>query len=75
MLYNLCLAEQHAVCTLSSAAWTVQRIDVKNESGAPLLTLQGKELETVLSHPALPPDSKGGAAADIAPGEAVIAYM
>jgi len=53
----------------------VQHIDVKNESGAPLLTLQGKELETVLSHPALPPDSKGGPAAEIAPGEAVIAYM
>ena len=60
---------------LSSAAWTVQRIDVKNESGAPLLRVQGKELDGVLSHPALPPDSKGGPAADIAPGEAVIAYM
>lgn len=60
---------------LSSAAWTVQRIDVKNESGAPLLRGQGKELDGVLSHPALPPDSKGGPAADIAPGEAVIAYM
>lgn len=60
---------------LSSAAWTVQRIDVKNESGAPLLTVQGKELDGVLSHPALPPDSKSGAAAEIAPGEAVIAYM
>src|SRR5215831_3617441 len=60
---------------LSSAAWTVQRIDVKNESGAPLLRVQGKELETVLSHPALPPDSKGGPATEIAPGEAVIAYM
>jgi biotin carboxyl carrier protein len=60
---------------LSSAAWTVQRIDVKNESGAPLLRVQGKELDGVLAHPALPPDSKGGPAADIAPGEAVIAYM
>jgi hypothetical protein len=48
---------------------------VKNESGAPLLRVQGKELDGVLSHPALPPDSKGGPAADIAPGEAVIAYM
>jgi hypothetical protein len=60
---------------LSSSSWMVQHIDVKNESGAPLLTLQGKELETVLSHPALPPDSKGGPAAEIAPGEAVIAYV
>ena len=60
---------------LSSSSWMVQHIDVKNESGAPLLTLQGKELETALSHPALPPDSKGGPAAEIAPGEAVIAYM
>ena len=60
---------------LSSAAWTLQRIDVKNENGDPLLSVQGKELDGVLSHPALPPDSKGGRAADIAPGEAVIAYM
>ncbi len=60
---------------LSSSSWTVQRIDVKNESGAPLLTVQGKELDRVLSHPALPPGSKGGPAAEIAPGEAVIAYM
>jgi len=60
---------------LSSATWTLQRIDVKNESGAPLLTVQAKDLDQVLSHPALPPDSKGGPAADIAPGEAVIAYM
>jgi len=48
---------------------------VKNESGAPLLRVQGKELDGVLSHPALPPESKGGRAADIAPGEALIAYM
>ena len=60
---------------LSSSSWTVQRIDVKNESGAPLLTVQEKELDRVLSHPALPPSSKGGPAAEIAPGEAVIAYM
>jgi murein DD-endopeptidase MepM/ murein hydrolase activator NlpD len=60
---------------LSSASWTLQRIDVKNESGAPFLTVQGKELEGVLSHPALPPDSKSESAAEIAPGEAVIAYM
>lgn len=60
---------------LSSAAWKLQRIDVKNESGAALLTVQGKEFDGVLSHPALPPDSKAASAADIAPGEAVIAYM
>ena len=60
---------------LSSSSWTLQRIDVKNESGAPLLTLQAKDLDSVLSHPALPPGSKGGPIAEIAPGEAVIAYM
>ena len=60
---------------LSSATWALQRIEVKNESGTPLLTVQGKELDGVLSHPALPPEGKGGPAAEIAPGEAVIAYM
>jgi len=60
---------------LSPATWTVQRIDVKNENGAPLLTVQGNDLDEALSHPSLPHDSKGGPAAEIAPGEAVIAYM
>jgi murein DD-endopeptidase len=60
---------------LSSAAWTLQRIDVRDENGSPLLTVQGKDLDTVLSHPALPPDSKSGPAAEIAPGEAMIVYM
>src|ERR1700761_1376384 len=60
------------ITNLSPATWTLQRIDVKNESGAPLLTVQGRELDGVLSHPALPPDSKGGSVAEIAPGEAVI---
>ncbi len=73
MQWHLCY--EIYLTNLSSSSWMVQHIDVKNESGAPLLTLQGKELETVLSHPALPPDSKGGPAAEIAPGEAVIAYM
>jgi biotin carboxyl carrier protein len=73
MQWHLCY--EIYLTNLSSSSWMVQHIDVNNESGAPLLTLQGKELETVLSHPALPPDSKGGPAAEIAPGEAVIAYM
>lgn len=60
---------------LSSATWTLEHIDVRNESGAPLLTVQGKEIDGVLSHPAFPPESNGGPAAEIAPGEAVIAYM
>ena len=60
---------------LSSSSWTVRHIEVKNESGAPLLTVQGKELDRVLSHPALAPGSNTGLAAEIGPGEAVIAYM
>ncbi len=60
---------------LSAYSWTVQNIEVANESGTPLLTVQGKELETVLFHPALPRASKSGPATEIAPGEAVIAYM
>jgi hypothetical protein len=73
MQWRLCY--EIYLTNLSSAAWTVQRIDVKNESDAPLLTVQGKELDGVLYHPALPLDSKGGPAAEISPGEAVIAYM
>jgi len=60
---------------LSPAAWTLQRIEVKDEAGAPLLTIQGKELEGVIAHPGLAADSKGRPADEIAAGEAVIAYM
>src|SRR5271167_3255158 len=47
------------ITNLSVYSWTVQNIEVANQSGTPLLTVQGKEPKTVLFHPALPPASKG----------------
>ncbi len=61
---------------LSSTQWTVQQIDVTNQDSGYLQTVQGSALDGVIFHPSRSRDSKGGApAADIAPGESVIAYM
>lgn len=72
-LWHLCY-EIH-LANLSSLTWTVQNIRAKNESGATLLTVEGKALDSVLFHPARPRDAKPSPGADIAPGESVIAYM
>lgn len=72
-LWHLCY-EIH-ITNLSSTAWIVQNIQAKSDSGAALLTVEGKTLDTVLFHPARPRDAKPAPAADIAPGEAVVAYM
>jgi hypothetical protein len=72
-LYHLCY-EIH-ITNLSPSGWTVQNIQVTNQSGGPLLTVEGKALDGVLFHPARARDAKPAAGADIAPGEAVIAYM
>ena len=60
---------------LSSTPWSVQRIDVFNESAASLQTVEGKDLDGVMFHPRVSRGSKSGAPAEIAPGESVIAYM
>ena len=60
---------------LSPYSWTVQSIETKSDSGALLSNVAGKDLDGVLFHPSRQPSEKGGSAADIAPGEASIAYM
>jgi hypothetical protein len=72
-VYHLCY-EIH-LANLSSITWRVQNIEVMNQSGGLLLTVAGKGLDGVLFHPARARDAKAAPGADIAPGEAVIAYM
>jgi hypothetical protein len=61
---------------LSPDPWTVQRLVVQGDNGASLQTVEGVALEGVMYHPARPRDSKSSTpAAEIAPGESVIAYM
>jgi hypothetical protein len=63
------------VNNLSRDSWIVQSVEAKSESGARLSNVAGKDLDGVLFHPSRQPNQKGGSAADIAPGEALIAYM
>jgi len=63
------------VNNLSPYAWSVQSIEATSGDGAPLITLSGKDLDAALFHPGRQPGQKGMPAADIAPGEAVVAYM
>jgi murein DD-endopeptidase len=72
-LFHLCY-EIH-LTNLSASGWTVQNIQVTNQSGAPLFTVEGNALDGVLFHPAKARDAKPSPGANIAPGEAVIAYM
>jgi len=60
---------------LSSYSWTVQRIQAKNEQGAVALNVSGAGLDSVLFHPALARDKKPTSAADLAPGESLVAYL
>src|SRR5260370_7280891 len=53
MQWHLCY--EIYLTNLSSSSWMVQHIDVKNESAAPLPTLQANNPHTCLSHPTLPP--------------------
>lgn len=63
------------ITNLSPYRWVVQNIHAVNQSGSLLLTVEGKALDSVLFHPARARDAKPAPGADIAPGEAVIAYM
>jgi hypothetical protein len=59
----------------SPGTWTIQRIDVRSESGAALHSVEGKELADSLWHPGRSPKDKAGAAEALAPGESVVAFM
>ena len=71
--WHLCY-EIH-LTNFSSAAYTIQDIAVTNESGATLLNVEGKSLAAVLYHPSRMPNEQPALAADLAPGEIIIAYM
>ena len=71
--WHLCY-EIH-LTNFNAASYTVQSIAVTNESGAALLDVDAKGLTTVLYHPGRMPNEQPPVAADLAPGETVIAYM
>jgi Peptidase family M23 len=71
--WHLCY-EIH-LTNFNAAAYTLQNIAVTNESGAALLNVDGKALAAVLYHLGRMPNEQPAAAANIAPGETVIAYM
>ena len=71
--WHLCY-EIH-LTNFNAAAYTLQSIAVANESGAPLLRIEAKALPSVLYHLSRMPNEQPPAAAEIAPGETVIAYI
>lgn len=60
---------------LSSSTWTVELIQVTNQSGMTILGVNGNTLNTVMAHPGWPHGSKTGKPPEIAAGETVVAYM
>jgi hypothetical protein len=71
--WHLCY-EIH-LTNFSSSAWALQGIAVSSETGAALLTVPSAALGNVLFHPGYSPNAQPPSLTDIAPGEAVIAYM
>ena len=71
--WHLCY-EVH-LANFSAAVYTLQNIAVMNEAGAALLNVDSKNLSAILYHPGRMPNDQPLAAADLAPGETVIAYM
>jgi murein DD-endopeptidase len=59
----------------SAGTWTVQRIDVRSESGAALRSVEGKALADSLWHPGRRPEDKSEAVETLAPGESAVAFM
>jgi murein DD-endopeptidase len=59
----------------SAGTWTIQRIDVRSESGATLRSVDGKALADSLWHPGRRPEDQTGAAEALAPGESVVAFL
>ena len=72
-VWHLCY-EIH-LTNVSPSPWTLQRIQVSNENGAPLSDISDKGLEAVLYHPGHMPDAQPSPLNAIGPGEAIIAYM
>src|SRR5271165_5445572 len=60
---------------LSSYSWTVQSIEARTDKGTALLNVSGAGLDGVMFHPALARDKKPTSAAEIAPGESLVAYL
>jgi hypothetical protein len=59
----------------SPSTWTLQGIVVSSDSGTTLLSVPSAALSSVLYHPGQMPNAQPAPINDIAPGEAMIAYM
>lgn len=59
----------------STKVWSIQHLDVRSESGAALLGVEGEELRALLWHPAFKADDKDVALDKLAPGESMVAFM
>ncbi len=71
--WHLCY-EIH-LTNLTASTWTLQGIAVSSDTGMALLTVPSSALGNVLFHPGHAPNAELAPFNDIAPGEAVIAYM
>jgi hypothetical protein len=71
--WHLCY-EIH-LTNLSPSTWTLQDIVVSSETGTTLLSVPTSALGSVLYHPGDMPNAQPAPLNDIAPGEAMIAYM
>jgi hypothetical protein len=69
------LAYEIEIANLSSDAWTLEKIDVKGEDGADLLTVDSKDIGSVLGHSLGEPPRAQSRTNALSAGEVVLAYV
>ena len=67
------LSYEMYIANLSAASWTIHQISATSDSGANILTVNGQGLGNVISHFSGSHDK--ATAAEIAPGETVVAFL
>lgn len=69
------LAYEIEIANMSSDSWALERIEVKGDGGATLLTVEKRDIAGLLHHAVEQPKASQGRATSLAPGETVLAYI
>lgn len=69
------LAYEIEIVNMSADSWALERIGVKGDGNATLLTVEKQDIGGLLRHAVEQPKASQGHANSLAPGEAVLAYV
>lgn len=69
------LVYEMEIANLSADSWSLEKIEVKGDDGAPLLTVEKQGIEGLLRHAVQAPKTSSGSSNSLAAGEVVVAYL